>query len=264
MKRWLFLLYGVAGHVVFLGVYAYLAAFVGGFLVPKTIDAPVVGTAGTAVVINLLLVAAFAAQHSVMARPAFKRVWTRVVPQPIERATYVWAANAVTVLLMWQWQPMDSVVWHIEQPVLRGLVWVLFAAGWLAVPAVSLLIHHFDLFGTRQVWLFWRGEAYTSLPFRTPSAYAHVRHPLYLGWALAFWATPTMTAGHLLFAVSMTVYMALAAVVEERDLVAHFGQQYRQYQQRVGMFVPRWGRSRREPRQDASHVLESAAEGRER
>jgi protein-S-isoprenylcysteine O-methyltransferase Ste14 len=242
MKRWLFLIYGIGGHLMFLAVFAYLCGFVGNFLVPMSVDRPVSNSAGAAVEIDLLLVALFALQHSVMARPAFKRIWTRVVPEPIERATYVWISNAVTILLMWQWRPIDLVVWDVGPPLVRGFVWALFAAGWLAVPLVSLLISHFDLFGTRQVWLHWRGKPYTPLPFRTPLAYARVRHPLYLGWALAFWAAPTMTVGHLLFAASLTVYMMLAAVVEERDLVAYFGRQYREYQQRVPMFVPRLGR----------------------
>jgi methanethiol S-methyltransferase len=238
MKRWLFLAYGIAGHVTFLATYAYMAGFVGNLFVPKSIDAPAGGYTAEAVAINLLLVAIFAVQHSVMARPAFKRLWTRLVPQPIERATYVWFANAATILLMWQWQPIDALVWDAEQPFVRGMLWSLFAAGWLAVPLVSLLINHFDLFGTRQVWLFWRNKPYTNLPFRTPAAYAHVRHPLYLGWGLLFWAIPTMTVGHLLFAGSLTAYMMLAAIVEERDLVNHFGQTYRDYRRRVPMFVP--------------------------
>jgi protein-S-isoprenylcysteine O-methyltransferase Ste14 len=239
MKRWLFLVYGVAGYATFLAVYAYLAGFVGNFLVPKSIDAPAAGRTLEAVTVNLLLVALFAVQHSVMARPAFKRVWTRLVPEPIERATYVWLANAATILLMWQWRPIDALVWDVQQPVVRAMLWSLFAAGLLAVPLVSLLISHFDLFGTRQVWLFWRNKPYTNLPFRTPAVYAHVRHPLYLGWGLVFWAVPTMTLGHLLFAASLTVYMMLAAIVEERDLVVHFGQSYEDYRRRVPMFVPR-------------------------
>lgn len=243
MRRWLFLAYGVGGHLAFLAVFAYLGCFVGGFLVPKTIDAPAASPIGAALAVDLLLIGVFAAQHSVMARPAFKRRWTRIVPQPIERATYVWIANAVLVLLMWQWRPIDLVVWNVEQPVARGVLWGLFSVGWLAVPVVSLMISHFDLFGTRQVWLHWQGKPYAPLPFRTPLAYAWVRHPLYLAWALSFWATPTMTLGHLLFAGSLTAYMAAAALVEERDLVSHFGRAYRQYQQRVGMFVPRLGRS---------------------
>jgi len=239
MKRWLFLVYGVAGHVTFLATFAYLAGFVGNLFVPKSIDVPSGNDVAQAVAINLLLVAIFAVQHSVMARPNFKFFWTYVVPQPIERATYVWTANAVTILLVWQWRPIDAVVWDVEQPVVRGMLWSLFAAGWLAVPLVSLLINHFDLFGTRQVWLYWKNKPYTDLPFRTPAVYAHVRHPLYLGWGLAFWTTPTMTVGHLLFAASLTVYMILAAFVEERDLVDHFGQTYKDYRRRVPMFVPR-------------------------
>jgi protein-S-isoprenylcysteine O-methyltransferase Ste14 len=245
MKRWWFLVYGIGGHLMFLLVFAYLCGFVGNLLVPKSIDRPVTGSAGMAAAVDLLLVALFALQHSLMARPAFKEIWTRVVPQPIERATYVWIANAVTILLMWQWRPIDLVVWDVRQPAARGVVWGLFGAGWLAVPLVSLLIHHFDLFGTRQVWLHWQRKPYTPLPFRTPLAYARVRHPLYLGWALAFWAAPTMTVGHLLFAGSLTVYMMLAAVIEERDLVAYFGRAYRDYQQTVPMFVPRLGRARK-------------------
>jgi protein-S-isoprenylcysteine O-methyltransferase Ste14 len=239
MKRWLFLAYGTGAHLAFLAVYALLAGFVGNLLVPKTIDAPGGGPIGAAVTVNLLLVAVFALQHSIMARPAFKRLWTRVVTPAIERSTYVWIANAVTLVLIWQWRPIDAVVWNATHPVARGVLWALFAAGWLAVPLVSLMISHFDLFGTRQVWLHFQGKPYASLPFRTPLAYALVRHPLYLGWALAFWATPTMTAGHLLFASSMTIYMIAAALVEERDLVAHFGRAYREYQEEVPMFVPR-------------------------
>lgn len=241
MKRWLFFAFGTASYLLFLALYAYMAAFVGGFAVPRTIDTPSATPVGAAVAINLVLLAVFGLQHSVMARPGFKRVWTRIVPQPIERSVYVLASNLVLALLMWQWRGIDVVVWNIEQPALRGVAWALFAAGWLMVPAVSYLINHFDLFGMRQVWLHVRGREYTSLPFRTPLLYRHVRHPLYLGWALAFWATPTMTAGHLLLAVVLTGYMMLAAVFEERDLVAHFGQQYAEYRERVPMFVPRLG-----------------------
>ena len=140
---------------------------------------------------------------------------------------------------MWQWRGIDAVVWNFQQPLARDLAWALFGVGWLLVPAVSLLINHFDLFGTRQVWLHLRGKPYQSLPFRTPLAYRHVRHPLYIGWAIAFWATPTMTLGHLVFATVLTAYMAVAAVFEERDLVAHFGRQYAEYRRHVPMFLPR-------------------------
>jgi protein-S-isoprenylcysteine O-methyltransferase Ste14 len=235
----LYFAYGTICYVLFFAVYLYMAAWVGGFGLATTIDTPSGGTVTAAVAINLVLLAIFGLQHSVMARPAFKRWWTRIVPHPIERSTYVLASCIVLALLMWAWRGIDVVVWNFERPVLRNAMWALFAAGWVAVPAVSYLINHFDLFGMRQVWLHLRDKEYTSLPFRTPLAYKHVRHPLYLGWTLAFWATPTMTLGHLLFAATLTGYMMLAAVFEERDLVAHFGQQYADYRERVPMFVPR-------------------------
>jgi protein-S-isoprenylcysteine O-methyltransferase Ste14 len=238
MKRWAFLLYGVACHVLFLATYVYMALFVGNHFLAKTIDEPVGGPVIWAVLVDLLLLAAFGLQHSIMARPGFKAVWTRVVPKPIERSTYVLASCAVVALLMWQWRPIDSIVWDVQQPLARALLICLFAVGWLMVPAVTMMISHFDLFGTRQIWLYFRRQPYTALPFRTPMLYGHVRHPLYIGWALAFWATPTMTAGHMLFAGVLTAYMGLAAITEERDLVAYFGRQYQDYRQRVPMFVP--------------------------
>jgi protein-S-isoprenylcysteine O-methyltransferase Ste14 len=240
MKRWLFFLYGVFCHVLFLGVFAYMAAFVGGFLIPHTIDTAVPGTVAGAVAIDLALLAIFAAQHSVMARPGFKEVWTRIVPKPIERSTYVLIANLVTILLMWQWRGIDTVVWEVQHPALQTASWSLFSVGWLMVPLVSLMIDHFDLFGTRQVWLYLRKQEYKASAFRAPWFYKHVRHPLYIGWAIAFWATPKMTVGHLLFAGVLTGYMALAAIVEERDLIAHFGKHYLHYRQTVPMFIPGW------------------------
>lgn len=239
MKRWLYFSYGIANYLGFLALYTYMACFVGGFAIPWTIDAPAGGPIGTALAINLALLVLFGLQHSVMARPWFKNIWTRLVPVPIERSTYMFASTAVLILLMWQWRPIDAIVWDIRQPALRAAAWTLFVVGWLLVPAVTYLINHFDLFGMRQVWLHFRGQEYTSLPFRTPLAYRHVRHPLYIGWAIAFWATPTMTAGHLLFAVVLTGYMGIAAIFEERDLVTYFGQQYAEYRRRVPMFVPR-------------------------
>jgi methanethiol S-methyltransferase len=240
MRRWLFFAYGVFSHLLFLAVFAYMAGFVGNFAVPKSIDSTTPGSKAVAILVDLLLLALFAAQHSIMARPAFKRVWTRVVPEPIERSTYVLISNVVTILLMWQWRGLDHVVWNAHNPTLRGMLWALFAVGWLLVPAASLLINHFDLFGTRQVWLYLRGRECQPLPFRVPSLYKHVRHPLYIGWAMAFWATPTMTTGHLLFAAVLTGYMGLAALIEERDLIAHFGEQYIAYRRQVPRFIPRW------------------------
>jgi protein-S-isoprenylcysteine O-methyltransferase Ste14 len=219
-----------------------MAGFVGGVFAPKTIDTPSTLPLVAAVGVNLLLLGLFAVQHSVMARPAFKRLWTRIVPKPIERSTYVLASCVVTIILMGQWQGIDAIVWHVQIPQARQLLWGLFAVGWLAVPTVTLLLNHFDLFGLRQVWLHLRGKEYEPLPFRVPLLYKHVRHPLYLGWVLAFWAIPTMTVGHLLFAGVLTLYMVGAAVIEERDLIAHFGEPYREYRRRVPMFVPEFGK----------------------
>jgi protein-S-isoprenylcysteine O-methyltransferase Ste14 len=229
MKRSLFLLYGIGCHLLFLVTFAWMAGFVGNLLAPKSIDTIVEGTSTrAAVLINLLLLGLFAVQHSVMARPAFKRVLTRIVPKPIERSTYVLVSCLVTLFVMWQWRGIDAIMWG------------LFTLGWLLIPIVSLMIDHFDLFGTRQVWLYFRGRDYTALPFRVPLLYKHVRHPLYIGWGIAFWATPIMTVGHLLFAGVLTMYMGLATLMEERDLIAHFGRQYQEYRRAVPMFVPRW------------------------
>ena len=240
MKRWSFFTYGVFCHLLFLATFAYMAGFVGNFLVPKSLDSPPAGGLG-AVGVDLLLICLFGLQHSIMARPWFKRHWTRLVPQPIERSTYCLLSCVVTFFLMWQWRGLDAVIWDVLHPAGRWLLWGLFAAGWLLIPAVSLMINHFDLFGTRQVWLYLRGRPYTSLVFRTPWLYKHMRHPLYVGWALAFWATPTMTLGHLIFSGAMTLYMAIATRIEERDLVRHYGDKYRAYQRRVGMYIPRFG-----------------------
>ena len=174
-----------------------------------------------------------------MARPGFKAMWTRIVPEPIERSTYVWISNVLVAILIWQWQPIDVVVWDVSAPVARLALHALFAAGLLLVPLASLMIDHFDLFGTRQVWLHLRGRAYRSLPFRTPILYRWVRHPLYVGWMVFFWATPTMTAGHLLFAGSLTAYMLIAARFEERDLVRFHGEKYASYRRQVPGFIPR-------------------------
>ena len=244
MLRVLFFAYGVVSHLLFLAVFAYMVGFMGNLVVPKTIDMTVEGTTTAAAwTINLLLLSLFALQHSVMARPGFKRVWTRIVPGPIERSTYVLVSCIVTAVLMWQWRGIPTNVWEVQQPVFRTALWGLFAGGWLLVVLVSLMIDHFDLFGTRQVWLHLRGRDYEPLPFRVPMLYNNVRHPLYIGWGIAFWATPTMSVGHLLFAVVMTGYMGLAAVIEERDLVDYFGPQYEEYRRRVPMFLPRFRRS---------------------
>jgi protein-S-isoprenylcysteine O-methyltransferase Ste14 len=240
VQRFVFAAYGVGCHLLFLLTYAYMAGFVGNLLVPISIDSTP-SDALSGVVVDIALMGLFALQHSIMARPWFKRRWTQFVPQPIERSTYVLLSCVALFLLMWQWRSINAVLWDVQQPLGRALLWGLFAAGWVLVPAVSLMINHFDLFGTRQVWLFWKRRPYAELPFKTPMLYSRIRHPLYIGWTMAFWATPTMTAGHALLAVVLTLYMAIAVVFEERDLVAHFGDEYRDYQRRVPKYIPRLG-----------------------
>jgi methanethiol S-methyltransferase len=239
MRRIVFFAYGVVSHLLFLAVFAYMAGFVGNLLVPVSIDAPGMGFSWGALLSNALLVALFGVQHSVMARPGFKTRLTRVVPREIERSTYVLVSNAAMIALMALWQPLGPSVWNVENAFGRTALWALFAAGWLMVPFVSLAIDHFDLFGTRQVWLQLRGIAYTHLPFRIPGIYRYVRHPLYIGWMVAFWATPSMSLGHLLFAASMTGYILAAIPFEERDLVEAYGDRYRAYRRDVPALVPR-------------------------
>lgn len=256
MKRVAFFAFGVACHLMFLAAYAYLVGFLGNWLVPKTIDSGSAGPVIPAALTNLALLALFGVQHSVMARPAFKRQWTRVVPQPLERSVYVLVSNLAVIALLWLWQPMPQVIWQVQNQIGWWFMTGLYVSGVLLVPAVSLMINHFDLFGTRQVWLHLQGREYEPLPFKTPLAYALVRHPLYIGWALAFWATPTMTLGHLLFAIVLTGYMVLASKFEERDLIAHFGAKYEDYRQRVPAFVPSFGlgatnQDRRQPAERA-------------
>src|SRR5262245_40831216 len=199
MKRISFFAFGVACHLMFLAVYAYLVGFLGNWLVPKTINSGPAGPVIPAALINLALLALFGVQHSVMARPAFKRQWTRVVPQALERSVYVLVSNLVLIAVMWLWQPMPQVIWQVQNPIGWWILTGLFVTGVLLVPAVSLMISHFDLFGTRQVWLHLQGREYEPLPFKTPLAYSLVRHPIYIGWALEFWATLKMTLGDLLF-----------------------------------------------------------------
>lgn len=245
MRRTLFFTYGVVSHLLFLAVFAYMAAFVGGLPVPHTIDVPGAGFAWTALLGNALLIALFTVPHSVMARPAFKAWFTKAVPHEIERSTYVLVSNVLMIALIAFWQPIGPNVWHVTNEYARGAIWTLFAAGWLMVPLVSLLINHFDLFGTRQVWLQLFGRPYEHLPFRTPGIYKIVRHPLYVAWMIAFWTTPTMSVGHLLFAGLMTAYMLVAIPIEERDLVSLHGDRYRDYRERVPALMPRVTRSPR-------------------
>jgi protein-S-isoprenylcysteine O-methyltransferase Ste14 len=237
-KRLLFFTYGVVCYLFFFGSFLYAIGFVGGFALPTTLDGPATDPLLAALAINAGLLALFAVQHSVMARKWFKQWWTRIVPQPIERSTYVLFSSLALIVLFWQWRPMGGEVWAVENPAVALVLRVLFVFGWGLVFVSTCLIDHFDLFGLRQVWLYLVGRRYTARTFATPGPYKLVRHPLYVGWLFAFWMTPTMTLAHLVFAIATSVYILVAIQFEEHDMVREFGAVYEDYQARVPMLVP--------------------------
>jgi protein-S-isoprenylcysteine O-methyltransferase Ste14 len=237
MKRLSILIYGVVSYAVFFATFLYAIGFVGDLWVPTSIDSAPEASFTTALLINLGLLGLFAIQHSVMARPAFKRWWTRIVPPAAERSTYVLLSSVALIVLFAYWEPMGGTIWNVESPAGRAVLYGLFAFGWGLVLVSTFLINHFDLFGLRQVWLEFQGKAYRPLPFKTPMLYRLVRHPLYVGWFFAFWATPTMTVAHLVFALATSAYILVAIQLEERDLIdAH--PEYEDYRRRVPMLVP--------------------------
>lgn len=238
MARLVVFLFGLVSYVVFFVTFLYAIGFTGNLLVPKSIDSGVEGPWVSSVLINLVLLTLFAVQHSVMARPGFKKWWTKIVPQPIERSVFVLLASLVLLLLFWQWRPMTGIVWSVENSAGRIALMALFAAGWLIVLLSTFMINHFDLFGLRQVYMYAKNIEPGELNFTTRAFYNFVRHPIMVGFIVAFWATPVMTIGHLLFAAVTTAYILVAIQLEERDLVNAHGETYEAYRREVGMLVP--------------------------
>ena len=243
-KRISIFAYGLVSYAVFFATFLYALGFVGNFIVPRSIDGAPRGDFVASALIDVALLLTFAAQHSVMARPAFKRWFTRFIPEPAERSTYVLASSVALIALFYFWQPLGGIVWSIQNPAAKAFMVGAFFFGWLLVLVSTFLINHFDLFGLRQIWLQLLGKPYTHLKFGTPGPYKLVRHPLYLGWFFAFWAAPTMTMTHLLFALATTGYILIAIRLEERDLIDSLGDDYRRYRERVPMIIPFTRRAR--------------------
>jgi protein-S-isoprenylcysteine O-methyltransferase Ste14 len=244
MTRVLTLAYGAVSYVAFFATFLYAIGFLGNVLVPKSLDSPATDPWQTALAIDLALLSLFAVQHSVMARPAFKRLITRIIPEAVERSTYVLASSLALILLFWQWRPLGGIIWDVQHEFARAALYGGFAFGWLLVLVTTFVINHFDLFGLRQTWRAFRGQPQAGLTFVMPVLYRIVRHPLYVGWLFAFWSTPTMTMTHLLFAAVTTAYILVAIQLEERDLMrAH--PEYAEYRRRVPMLVPLLVPSRR-------------------
>jgi len=246
MNPALMLAYGVVSYVLFLVAFLYAIGFVGDAVVPKSINSGTAEAWTVALPIDTILLGLFAIQHSVMARPVFKRWWTKIIPPVAERSTYVLISSLLLLLLYWQWRPLPDSIWHVEAAPVRYLLWGLFAAGWLIVFFSTFMIDHFELFGLRQAVTYFRGRPDVPASFKTPGFYRVVRHPLMLGFIIAFWAAPDMTAGRLLFAFATTVYILIALQLEERDLLHYFGEPYEQYRRRVPMLLP-WMSKPRSP-----------------
>lgn len=262
MRRILTLAYGVAAYALTLVTLLYTAGFIGGFLTPTRLDGPRRGPVAAALAVDVGLLGLFALQHSGMARPAFKRWWTRFVPAQVERSTYVLTSCVALLVLLLGWRPVGGVVWNVENTAGRVALYTVYGAGWLIVNWATFLINHFDLFGLRQVWLSFRERPYTQLRFGTPSLYRIVRHPLYVGWLMVFWSTPRMTVAHLVFAAGLTTYILAAIRWEERDLVAAHSE-YAAYRRRVPMLIPRWTglRPTSDPRADVGPSTSSTGLG---
>jgi protein-S-isoprenylcysteine O-methyltransferase Ste14 len=238
MKKTLYLLYGITSYLIFFGTFCYAVGFVSTLIVPKHIDSAPQSPLNLALLVNAGLLSLFALQHSIMARSGFKRWWTKFVPEPIERSTYVLFSSLCLLLLFWYWQPLGGVIWQVQSEMGQIILKSLCLLGFGIVLVSTFLINHFDLFGLRQVLLYFTGKKYEPLQFRTPFYYKYVRHPIYMGFMIAFWAAPTMTAAHLFFAVMTTGYMLVAIQFEEHDLIKQFGEKYQDYKRSAPMLIP--------------------------
>lgn len=238
MKKITFLLYAIVAYLIFFGTFCYAIGFVTSLFVPKHIDSPPTQDLSLALLVNAGLLTLFALQHSIMARPAFKQWWTKFVPEPIERSTYVLLSSVCLILLFWYWQPLGGVIWQVESDAARSILISGSLFGFGIVLVSTFLLNHFDLFGLRQAWLYFSGKKYEPLNFSTPLFYKYVRHPIYLGFMIAFWSAPTMTAAHLFFAIMTTGYMLVGIQFEEKDLIKHFGPKYQEYKRSAPMIIP--------------------------
>ncbi len=238
MNRILAFIYGVVCYLIALIAFIYSMGFIGNLILPKTLDSNLDSSLIKGLLIDILLIGLFGIQHSLMARQSFKKWWTKIIPEPIERSTYVLMSGLTLLLLFWQWHSLGGIIWNIQNPIIYNIIYGIFALGWLIVFLSTLMINHFDLFGLRQVYLYWRGQEYENLGFRTPGFYKYSRHPIMFGFVIVFWAAPLMTISHLVFAMGTTIYVLVGIKLEEVDMISFYGNLYQEYRQQVSMLIP--------------------------